>query len=77
VYFQSPELAASFAGRARWWQRMGNADRVLAPHGVYRCLPDDTGDRYVAIPPPVTTRTGGGWPAELARDLPDGGRPGR
>jgi len=70
VYFQSPELAASFADGAVV-QRMGNADRVLAPHGVYRCLPDDTGDRYVAI----AARDDEDWrrlAAELARDLPDG-----
>jgi benzylsuccinate CoA-transferase BbsF subunit len=48
VFFQSPELADYFA-QGTVVQRMGNADRKLAPHGVYSCLPDQSGPRYVAI----------------------------
>jgi crotonobetainyl-CoA:carnitine CoA-transferase CaiB-like acyl-CoA transferase len=44
VFFQSPELADYFA-QGTIATRMGNADRELAPHGVYPCQED----RYVAI----------------------------
>jgi crotonobetainyl-CoA:carnitine CoA-transferase CaiB-like acyl-CoA transferase len=49
VYFQSPELA-DFARNGTVVGRAGNADRVFAPHGVYRCQPGDGGtERFVAI----------------------------
>jgi crotonobetainyl-CoA:carnitine CoA-transferase CaiB-like acyl-CoA transferase len=49
VFFQSPELADHFA-QGTIAVRMGNADRQLAPHGVYPCRPDEHGgDRFVAI----------------------------
>jgi crotonobetainyl-CoA:carnitine CoA-transferase CaiB-like acyl-CoA transferase len=48
VFFQSAELADFFA-QGTIVQRMGNADREMAPHGVYPCLPDDSGPRFAAI----------------------------
>ncbi|MET0454159.1 MAG: CoA transferase [Mycobacterium sp.] len=51
VFFTSPEIADN-AANATVAQRMGNADRDFAPHGVYRALDDpDTADaqRFVAI----------------------------
>jgi len=48
VFFQSAELADFFA-QGTVVRRMGNADRLMAPHGVYPCQPDDSGTRYVAI----------------------------
>jgi crotonobetainyl-CoA:carnitine CoA-transferase CaiB-like acyl-CoA transferase len=48
VLFQSAELAEYFtAGTIA--VRRGNADRELAPHGVYECQPDESGTRFVAI----------------------------
>jgi benzylsuccinate CoA-transferase BbsF subunit len=48
VFFQSAELADFFA-QGTIAARLGNADRELAPHGVYECMPDDSGSRFVAI----------------------------
>ena len=49
VYFQSPELA-DHARNGTVVHRTGNADRVFAPHGVYRCQPGHGGtERFVAI----------------------------
>lgn len=48
VFFESAELAAYF-DRGTIAARIGNADRQLAPHGVYECQPDDSGTRFVAI----------------------------
>jgi crotonobetainyl-CoA:carnitine CoA-transferase CaiB-like acyl-CoA transferase len=48
VFFQSAELADYF-DRGAITQRIGNADRELAPHGVYECRPDDSGTRFVAV----------------------------
>jgi len=48
VFFQSPEVAGYFA-EGTVVHRMGNADRAMAPHGVYPCLPGDAGARFVAI----------------------------
>ena len=46
---QSPEMA-DYARNGAVVHRIGNADRVFAPHGVYRCRPDDDGtERFVAI----------------------------
>lgn len=61
VFMQSPELA-DYARNGTVVGRMGNADRVHAPHGVYRCRPDDDGTgRFVA----VAVRTDEQW-RELA-----------
>jgi crotonobetainyl-CoA:carnitine CoA-transferase CaiB-like acyl-CoA transferase len=49
VYLQSPEMA-DYARNGTVVHRIGNADRLFAPHGVYRCRPDDDGtERFVAI----------------------------
>ena len=49
VYMQSPEMA-DYARNGAVVHRIGNADRVFAPHGVYRCRPEDDGtERFVAI----------------------------
>jgi crotonobetainyl-CoA:carnitine CoA-transferase CaiB-like acyl-CoA transferase len=48
VFFQSPEVADYFA-QGTVMHRMGNADRAMAPHGVYPCLPGEAGARFVAI----------------------------
>jgi crotonobetainyl-CoA:carnitine CoA-transferase CaiB-like acyl-CoA transferase len=49
VYLQSPEMA-DHARNGTVIHRAGNADRVFAPHGVYRCRPEDDGtERFVAI----------------------------
>lgn len=48
VFFQSPEMAGYFA-QETVVRRMGNADRAMAPHGVYPCLPGKAGARFVAI----------------------------
>ena len=46
---QSPEMA-DYARNGAVVHRIGNADRVFAPHGVYRCRPEDDGtERFVAI----------------------------
>jgi crotonobetainyl-CoA:carnitine CoA-transferase CaiB-like acyl-CoA transferase len=49
VYMQSSELA-DYARNGTVVHRIGNADRVFAPHGVYRCLPEHDGyERFIAI----------------------------
>ena len=49
VYLQSPEMA-DHARNGTVVHRAGNADRVFAPHGVYRCQPETDGtERFVAI----------------------------
>ncbi len=48
VYFQSPELAWHF-DTGGIVSRMGNADRMNAPHGVYPCLSENGEDRFVAV----------------------------
>ncbi|MEB3070281.1 CaiB/BaiF CoA transferase family protein [[Mycobacterium] vasticus] len=50
IWLQAPEVA-DCAANGMVAARLGNADRELAPHGVFRCRPDaDSGeDRYVAI----------------------------
>jgi crotonobetainyl-CoA:carnitine CoA-transferase CaiB-like acyl-CoA transferase len=49
VYMQSAELA-DYARNGTVVHRIGNADRIFAPHGVYRCLPEHDGDeRFIAI----------------------------
>jgi crotonobetainyl-CoA:carnitine CoA-transferase CaiB-like acyl-CoA transferase len=49
VYFQSPEMAG-YARHGTVVHRAGNADRVFAPHGVYRCRPEEDGtERFAAI----------------------------
>ena len=49
VYMQSPEMA-DYTRNGAVIHRMGNADRVFAPHGVYRCRTEDDGtERFVAI----------------------------
>ena len=48
ILFQSAELADYFA-QGTIAARMGNADRQMAPHGVYPCQPDGSGERFVAI----------------------------
>ena len=49
VYLQAPEMA-DYARNGTVVHRVGNADRVFAPHGVYRCQPEDGGtERFVAI----------------------------
>jgi crotonobetainyl-CoA:carnitine CoA-transferase CaiB-like acyl-CoA transferase len=49
VYMQSPEMA-DYARNGTVVRRLGNADRLFAPHGVYRCQPDEDGAvRYIAI----------------------------
>lgn len=48
VFFQSPEVADYFA-QGTVVHRMGNADRAMAPHGVYPCLPGEAGARFAAI----------------------------
>lgn len=48
VYLQAPEIADNAATGAVA-QRLGNADREHAPHGVYPALPRDGRDRFVAI----------------------------
>ena len=46
---QSPEMA-DYARNGTVVHRIGYADRLFAPHGVYRCRPDDDGtERFVAI----------------------------
>lgn len=48
VYFLSPQLAhQSWDGTVAG--RLGNADLVIAPHGVHRCADEDGERRYVAI----------------------------
>jgi crotonobetainyl-CoA:carnitine CoA-transferase CaiB-like acyl-CoA transferase len=52
VYFQAPELAEYF-DNGRVAQRIGNRDRALVPHGVYRAADEEIGgrrvERFVAI----------------------------
>jgi len=48
ILFQSAELADHFA-QGTIVAPMGNADRQLAPHGVYPCQPDGSAERFVAI----------------------------
>ena len=48
ILFQSAELADYFA-QGTVVARMGNADRQMAPHGVYPCQPDGSAERFVAI----------------------------
>jgi crotonobetainyl-CoA:carnitine CoA-transferase CaiB-like acyl-CoA transferase len=48
ILFQSAELADYFA-QGSVVERMGNADRQMAPHGVYPCQPDGSAERFVAI----------------------------
>ena len=49
VFMQSPEMA-DYARNGAVVHRIGNADRVFAPHGVYRCRTEDDGtERFVAI----------------------------
>jgi crotonobetainyl-CoA:carnitine CoA-transferase CaiB-like acyl-CoA transferase len=48
ILFQSAELADYFM-QGTITARMGNADRQMAPHGVYPCQPDGSGERFVAI----------------------------
>ena len=48
ILFQSAELADYFA-QGTIAARMGNADRQMAPHGVYPCQPDGPAERFVAI----------------------------
>lgn len=48
VFFLSPELAHYHLTGAIV-QRMGNADRDFAPHGVYRCADEDGASRFAAI----------------------------
>ena len=48
ILFQSAELADYFA-QGTIVARMGNADRQMAPHGVYPCQPDGSAERFVAI----------------------------
>jgi crotonobetainyl-CoA:carnitine CoA-transferase CaiB-like acyl-CoA transferase len=49
VYLQSPEMA-DYARNGTVVHRAGNADRVFAPHGVYRCRPEHDGtERFVAV----------------------------
>jgi crotonobetainyl-CoA:carnitine CoA-transferase CaiB-like acyl-CoA transferase len=51
VFFQSPEIADN-AANGTVVQRMGNADRDIAPHGVYPAMPDEAApavERFVAI----------------------------
>lgn len=48
VYFQSPEMADN-ALTGRVVQRMGNADRDFAPHGVYPCRSENGIGRYAAV----------------------------
>ena len=49
VYMQSPEMADN-ARNGTVVHRAGNADRIFAPHGVYRCQPAHDGtERFVAI----------------------------
>jgi crotonobetainyl-CoA:carnitine CoA-transferase CaiB-like acyl-CoA transferase len=48
ILFQSAELADYFA-QGTIAARMGNADRQMAPHGVYPCQPDGSAERFVAI----------------------------
>ena len=48
ILFQSAELADYFA-QGTIAARMGNADRQMAPHGVYPCQPDGSAERFAAI----------------------------
>jgi crotonobetainyl-CoA:carnitine CoA-transferase CaiB-like acyl-CoA transferase len=48
ILFQSAELADYFA-QGTIVAPMGNADRQMAPHGVYPCQPDGSAERFVAI----------------------------
>jgi len=48
IFFQSAELADYFA-QGTIAAAIGNADRQLAPHGVYPCQPDGSAERFVAI----------------------------
>jgi len=50
VWLQAPEVA-DCAANATIATRIGNADREVAPHGVFKCRPDaETGEeRYVAV----------------------------
>ena len=49
VFMQSPEMA-DYTRNRTVVSRIGNADRVYAPHGVYRCRAEGDGsERFVAI----------------------------
>jgi benzylsuccinate CoA-transferase BbsF subunit len=50
VFFQSAEIADN-AATGTVAERLGNADREFAPHGVYRARPDEPAgpDRFVAV----------------------------
>jgi crotonobetainyl-CoA:carnitine CoA-transferase CaiB-like acyl-CoA transferase len=48
ILFQSAELADYFA-QGTIVQAIGNADRQMAPHGVYPCQPDGPAERFAAI----------------------------
>jgi crotonobetainyl-CoA:carnitine CoA-transferase CaiB-like acyl-CoA transferase len=48
IFFQSAELADYFA-QGTIAAAIGNADRQLAPHGVYPCQPGGSAERFVAI----------------------------
>jgi crotonobetainyl-CoA:carnitine CoA-transferase CaiB-like acyl-CoA transferase len=48
ILFQSAELADYFA-QGTIVEPMGNADRQMAPHGVYPCQPDGSAERFVAV----------------------------
>ena len=59
VYLQSPEMA-DYARNGTVVHRIGNADRVFAPHGVYPCQAEDDGtERFIA----VAVRTDEQWQA--------------
>ena len=62
VYLQAPEMA-DYARNGVVVHRVGNADRAFAPHGVYRCRPEDDGtERFAAI----AVRTDEQWRALAA-----------
>jgi crotonobetainyl-CoA:carnitine CoA-transferase CaiB-like acyl-CoA transferase len=50
VWLQAPEIA-DHAANGTILERLGNADREFAPHGVFPALPDEGSDepRYVAV----------------------------
>ncbi|TAM64552.1 MAG: CoA transferase [Mycobacterium sp.] len=50
VWLQAPEVA-DCAANGTIVTRLGDADREFAPHGVFKCRPDNTPDedRYVAV----------------------------